>query len=356
MRHLARLADHPNAYRLAFDDACLNELRTLYEGEVREYLDLPQNAELLTSGKYVEARWQHGSHNYFACSYDTAPLLWVSTNDIGTHDVFDRFFRSLDVADDVKEIVDVDRKVIVYNGFFVIDDHSPATKWHVDYFDGANGLTLITPLFDLIGAQGNLLYRDPESITRKYRYRRGEAIVLGDRFVHSTEPYQKTTSRRVLVSLTFGTDKLDYWPILKATVGMQSEFMLLPCGHQKDTCACLRDFEARRKRDRTRWIATAIDSPSGKRVVPSPRIRCEEVEGETVLFDSSGRKCAGLDAVGAHMWRLLGRHGRLDLVRAAMLAEYEVEGGQLDRDLLEFVGSLADAGLILLDPAGAENA
>ncbi len=64
---------------------------------------------------------------------------------------------------------------------------------------------------------------------RRYRYEQNEALILGDGFLHSTEPYEGDGSLRVLVSLTFGTDKLAHWGQLKQTIGAQSEFLMLPC-------------------------------------------------------------------------------------------------------------------------------
>jgi len=42
-----------------------------------------------------------------------------------------------------------------------------------------------------------------------------------------------------MLSLTFGTDKIKHWDALKQTIGEQSIFTMLPCGHQKGTCEYL---------------------------------------------------------------------------------------------------------------------
>jgi hypothetical protein len=78
----------------------------------------------------------------------------------------------------------------------------------------------------------------------RYRYKVGEAIIAGDRVPHSTEPYATSRRLRVLVSLTFGTDKLEYWPILEKTVGAQSRFLVLPCGHERGACRCVHSNRA----------------------------------------------------------------------------------------------------------------
>ena len=60
-------------------------------------------------------------------------------------------FESLDIADDVRKLIDLKHRVIVYSGFFVVGNHMPEETWHVDYLEGANAFTLIAPLFELDG-------------------------------------------------------------------------------------------------------------------------------------------------------------------------------------------------------------
>lgn len=40
-------------------------------------------------------------------------------------------------------------------------------------------------------------------------------------------------------TIVFGTDKIEYWDISKETIVERSNYMVLPCGHQKGTCDCL---------------------------------------------------------------------------------------------------------------------
>jgi hypothetical protein len=106
----------------------------------------------------------------------------------------------------------------------------------VDHERGSQGLTLLTPLFEPHPSHGGLLYYDQESEQRTYDYRVGEAMLFGDDFYHATATYPRTDAVRVLLSMTLGTDKLEYWPKLERVVGRQSEFLILPCGHQRGTC------------------------------------------------------------------------------------------------------------------------
>jgi len=114
------------------------------------------------------------------------------------------------------------------------------STWHKDYVDGAQAYTLITPLFELEHTHGNLMYKDKYENIKSYKYKINEAIIFGDDFDHATEPYAQTDKLRVMLSFTFGTDKVENWNILKQTIGEQSNYMILPCGHQKGICECLK--------------------------------------------------------------------------------------------------------------------
>jgi hypothetical protein len=355
IQKLTPLASGVNAYTLSFDDGLLKELRTLYETDVRDFLDLPQNAHLLRGGDFVEERWQRGPHKFYAASYAGAPLLWVSSDNFATYEVFTRFFRALDIVHDIKNLIDFHREVVVYCGFFVVGEHLQEAKWHVDYFENANAFTLIAPLLELDTGHGNLLYKDDSSSVRQYRYKSGEAILLGEGFAHTTQPYRSTSRRRVLVSLTFGTDKLDHWSVLKETAGAQSDFLILPCGHERGTCNCLEIFEDARKSKSERTPVGRPGLASGDYVVISPHVRWREGGGPIELRDARGVRLAKLDPMGARMWTLFARYGSLAAVRAELLAHYDVEPWQLDQDLAQFVRSLADAGLIIRVLADLED-
>lgn len=176
---------------------------------------------------------------FHVTSYGTAPLIWISNNNQHTYNIFKSFVDGLDIMDDIKTLVDFDDHIQVYCGFFVVGKKMDRETWHKDYFDGANGYTLITPLFELEKTHGNLMYKDPSSNIKTYEYKMNEAIIFGEGFEHATQPYAQTENLRVMLSLTFGTDKIEYWNTLKETIGEQSSYMILPCGHEKGNCQCL---------------------------------------------------------------------------------------------------------------------
>lgn len=176
---------------------------------------------------------------FHVTSYGTAPLIWISNNNKHTYNIFKSFIDGLGIMDDIKTLVDFDDHIQVYCGFFVVGKKMDRETWHKDYFDGANGYTLITPLFELENTHGKLMYKGPLSNIKIYEYKMNEAIIFGEGFEHATQPYAQTENLRVMLSLTFGTDKIEYWNTLKETIGEQSSYMILPCGHEKGSCQCL---------------------------------------------------------------------------------------------------------------------
>jgi hypothetical protein len=232
MGYLDELAPGLNAFTTTFDPAALGELQDSYRTVVEPALDM----RCLDGGELRQDRIEHGETSYYVTSFGHSPLLWISGNNSRTHEAFCRFYDRLDVEEEIKHLVDHDRNIVVYCGFFVVGNRAEEERWHVDHERSSQGLTLLTPLFEPDAAHAGLLYYDQDSRPRTYDYRVGEAIVFGDDFYHSTGLYPRTESIRVLVSMTLGTDKLEYWPKLERTVGRQSEFLILPCGHQRGTC------------------------------------------------------------------------------------------------------------------------
>lgn len=218
-------------------------------------VDRIPRTHITVGGRRDEIRivWRERAAVFFK-TFGKKPLLWVSNNNRHTYDKFKKFFEALKIKDEIKRIVDYKKGIVLYCGFFVIGNRSYGESWHVDYQPGANAYTLLVPLFQPDTNHGNLLYRDQYGNSQTYVYKPGEGIVFGDHFLHTTEPYLKTDVPRALLSLTIGTDKLEYWDVLKQTIGSQSEFMILPCGHEMGSCQCLEKPSAGRKTGKTHKI------------------------------------------------------------------------------------------------------
>ena len=241
MKRLQQIAPGLNAYTVSFDPSLLDTLRTMFEDHLNERLNREGYDYLFAGMEQINIQMKLEELQFHITSYGTAPLLWVSNNNAHTYEIFKSFMNELDIMDDIKELVDFEDQIEVYCGFFVVGKKMDRETWHKDYFDGANGYTLITPLYDLEKLHGNLMYKDESSSVKTYEYKMNEAIVFGDGFEHATQPYPEADKLRVMLSFTFGTDKAEYWEILKETINCQSNFMILPCGHEKGTCQCHKD-------------------------------------------------------------------------------------------------------------------
>ena len=238
MKRLQQLEPGLNAYRLSFDPSLLNTLRTMFDEVLKERLNREGYAYLFTGMEQINIQMKFEELQFHITSYGTAPLLWISNNNAHTYKLFKSFMDELDIMDDIKELVDFENKIEVYCGFFVVGKKMDRQTWHKDYMDNANAYTLITPLFELEEPHGGLMYKDASSTVNTYQYKMNEAIIFGDGFEHATEPYPESDTLRVMLSFTFGTDKAKYWNILKETIENQSNYMILPCGHEKGTCQC----------------------------------------------------------------------------------------------------------------------
>ena len=260
MNKLKRLGENRNAFTFRFDGHAVDEIHAIYKNVLAPVLSDPKNGHIFEGKKPVRGEISRGSNSFYCTSYGSSPLLWFSTNNDYTFNVFRRFFHSLDIVGEVKGLVDYKKTIVMYCGFFVIGKYLEKEVWHVDYYEGANAYTLITPLSALDPLHGNLLYKDDNENVQQYSYKMNEAIILGDGFLHTTQSYPETGNLRVLLSLTFGTDKLEYWDVLQRTVGAQSKYVVLPCGHRLGRCTCLET----RSKERTDSPPVTTDSDIGR--------------------------------------------------------------------------------------------
>ena len=239
MKQLQQLEPGLNAFRVKFDPAIITNLQTMFNDVLRERLMRPGYDYLFAGMEQINIQMKLEDWQFHVTSYGSAPLLWISSNNAHSYDVFKSFMLDLDIMDDIKELVDFDQHIEVYCGFFVVGKKMDRETWHRDFVDDANGYTLITPLFELAPSHGNLMYRNRLAALKTYEYKMHEAIIFGEGFEHATQPYAETDELRVMLSLTFGTDKIAHWNTLRQTIGEQSNYMILPCGHVKGECDCL---------------------------------------------------------------------------------------------------------------------
>ncbi|MFB2895109.1 lasso peptide biosynthesis PqqD family chaperone [Aerosakkonemataceae cyanobacterium BLCC-F50] len=71
-----------------------------------------------------------------------------------------------------------------------------------------------------------------------------------------------------------------------------------------------------------------------------------DLSGEAVILNLKSGVYYGLNSVGAWIWNLIRKPKTVSEIRATILAEYEVESEQCNRDLLVLLQQLKAEGLI----------
>jgi Coenzyme PQQ synthesis protein D (PqqD) len=86
--------------------------------------------------------------------------------------------------------------------------------------------------------------------------------------------------------------------------------------------------------------------PRFRQLAAMPDVLMQTVVGESVLLDLRSQKYFGLNQVGTRVWQLLQETGDVGDIRARLLAEYDVQPDQLERDLDDLLERLLRAGLV----------
>ena len=84
-------------------------------------------------------------------------------------------------------------------------------------------------------------------------------------------------------------------------------------------------------------------------VVFSETIFAQVVDDELVLLDMESEKYFGLNEVGTSIWQAMQENKKLKNVYDVLLEEYDVTPEVLKEELMSFVTSMSDAGLITLE-------
>ena len=156
-------------------------------------------------------------------------IRWVAPTSVEAFETFESAFRRLAIAEHVAPFLDLESQVRVYAGFLVVRSDCAEPNFHLDWEKTNNeAFTLITPVTDH-GAGFGLLYRKLNGEVGEYDYKPGEAIIFGDHFVHSTKP-GRSDEPVVLLSFTFGTDKMEHWDKIAKTAAYQSKLVRRPDG------------------------------------------------------------------------------------------------------------------------------
>ncbi len=84
-------------------------------------------------------------------------------------------------------------------------------------------------------------------------------------------------------------------------------------------------------------------------IVFSGTIFAQLVDDELVLLDMESEKYFGLNEVGTSIWQAMQENKKLQDVYEVLLEEYDVTPEVLKEELMSFVASMSDAGLITLE-------
>jgi hypothetical protein len=89
-------------------------------------------------------------------------------------------------------------------------------------------------------------------------------------------------------------------------------------------------------------------------VVASKNQVATELGSEVVILGVEIGKYFGLNEVGARVWALVQTPTKVSALCAAVVAEYDVDPAECERDVLELLGELESKGLIdVASPLGA---
>ena len=159
----------------------------------------------------------------------SSDIRWISADSPETFCQFESAFERLGIATHVAQYLDLDKEVRLYAGFLHIRSECEKADFHVDWEKTNNeAFTLITPISDNADGFG-MLYRQLDGTIAEYDYRRGEAVVFGDHFIHSTKP-GRSPDPVVLLTFNFGTDKMVHWEKIERTTGRQTAMLRMPDG------------------------------------------------------------------------------------------------------------------------------
>jgi len=156
-------------------------------------------------------------------------IEWISADDEIAFRVFESAFERLGIPEQAAQYLDIDREVRLFGGFVIVRTYCTAPYFHTDWTKLNNEaftvLTPITPNADQFG----LLYQKVNGSIGEYAYRRGEAILFGDGFYHSTKP-GRSDDPVMLLCFQFGTDKMEHWPAINGQLNTQATMLRQPDG------------------------------------------------------------------------------------------------------------------------------
>lgn len=86
--------------------------------------------------------------------------------------------------------------------------------------------------------------------------------------------------------------------------------------------------------------------------VATDQVSCD-LKGEAAILNLNDGVYYGLNEVGARIWSLLSEPITVSHIRDQLEREYDVDSGRCEKDLVELLSKLEDAGLIEVRNEGA---
>ena len=152
-------------------------------------------------------------------------ILWISANNKKTYDYFNSILKKINI-DILKKIIDIEDDIICNLAFFVTRSKCQDANFHTDYTGTKlNAFTIMIPLTNMKDIKyGHLLYKNKNGIIDVIRYERGKAIIFGDDFIHSTEPFNSKDDKEIVFAcFAVGSDKEKYWKSIFNNVKAQTK-------------------------------------------------------------------------------------------------------------------------------------
>jgi hypothetical protein len=159
---------------------------------------------------------------------DVSDMRWTSGATRRSFERFEQAFHQLQVADAIRDYVDLASEVRYFTGFIYTRRHTTDVNMHVDWRANNEAFTLITPISGPADRL-KLTYQTMKGDLADYSYRLGEAIIFGDYFTHSSPIGNSDTPTSMLV-LHFGTDKMEHWDNLIRPQRWQAPLVQRPDG------------------------------------------------------------------------------------------------------------------------------
>ena len=205
----------PNVLEIDVDLEIVKEFTAIVDGLLQR---APWHSSTLTEKDFFSShpKWD-------------SDIQWISVDTEAAYEFFCSRFSKLGIQKHVAPYIDYEKELIVYSAFVVTRSVCRNPNFHADWV-GANNdaFTLLTPISDNAD-EFRLLYKNMFGHTSEYKYKLGKALILGDRFVHSSGADQSDTPL-VLLSYTFGTDRMTRWDAISKTAAKQGDMFRQPDG------------------------------------------------------------------------------------------------------------------------------